>query len=146
MRYLFALLLAVALMPSFAEARPRRYVRVVRPPAVRVVVNPWAYGYHPAARDGWSWVEGYYAPDGTWIPGYWSPNYERPGYAWVPGYWEGDRYVDGYWREAQRPGFVWVDGYYDRGRWVAGYWAPSAPPPPAPPPPAPAEVHHDYGY
>ena len=132
------LLLALPLLQSISFAADA--------PAIRVVVNPWAYGYHPAARSGWTWVEGYYAPDGAWIPGYWSPAYERPGYAWVPGYWEGDRYLEGYWREVARPGSVWVDGYYDRGRWVAGYWAPAAPPVEPPPPPAasPEPVFHEY--
>lgn len=164
MRFLSVLLLTTLLAPSLAEARPRAHVRFVLPaPSVRVVLNPWAYGYRPGPRAGWVWVEGYYAQDGTWIPGYWSPAYQRPGYVWVPGHWEGDRYLDGYWREVARPGWTWVDGYYDRGgRWVQGYWAPAGPPnaPPQPyaappqgepypteaPPPdePPSDVYHDY--
>ena len=169
MRILSLLLLAsLFVAPTAAQARGRAHVRFYVPaPAVRVVVNPWAYGYRPAARAGWTWVEGYYAQDGSWVPGYWAPAYQRPGYVWVAGHWEGDRYLDGYWREIARPGWTWVDGYYDRGgRWVQGYWAPAGPPqgpPPAPPaygpdsgppseppadepPPAepPSDVYHDY--
>ena len=140
--------LSTSLLAGTAEARPRVHWRVVVPaPAVRVVVNPWMFGYRPAPRPGWVWVEGYYAQDGTWVPGYWAPAQPRPGYAWVPGYWDGDRYVEGYWREAGRPGFVWVDGYYDRGRYNPGYWAPAGGPPPPPegPPPEPeAPVYHPY--
>jgi hypothetical protein len=146
MRSLFSLLLLAGIaLPQAAEARPHHHphVRVVTPaPRVSVVVSPWAYGYRPAPRTGWVWVEGHYDRDSVWIPGYWMPAQPRPGYAWVAGHWEGDRYLEGYWREIERPGYVWVEGYYDRaGRWVVGYWGPAVAPPP--PPPATA-VHHDY--
>lgn len=148
---LLTVLAATLLLPAVAEARPRHapahrpapHVRVVPvAPAVRVVVSPWMFGYRPAPRTGWVWVDGYTTADGAYMPGYWAPATPRPGYDWVPGHWEGDRYVEGYWREAYRPGFTWVDGYYDRGQWIDGYWAPLAPPPPEPPPPG--AVHHDY--
>lgn len=139
-----ALVLASGLVSNPAEARP--HVRVVVPaPRVHVVISPWAYGYRPVPRPGWVWVDGHYADGGVWVPGYWMPSRPRPGYAWVPGHWEGDRYVDGYWRELNRPGFTWMDGYYDRaGRWHEGYWAPVGPPPPPAPPEPPGNVYHDY--
>ena len=118
MRFLSVLLLTTLLAPSLAEARPRAHVRFVLPaPSVRVVLNPWAYGYRPGPRAGWVWVEGYYAQDGTWIPGYWSPAYQRPGYVWVPGHWERQRanstWVDGRW-ELQGNYYVWVEGRWDK--------------------------------
>lgn len=34
----------------------------------------WVEGYwREEVRPGWVWLEGDYAEDGTWIPGYWAP-------------------------------------------------------------------------
>jgi len=144
MRTLAILLIGLMLVGT-AEARPRHRPGPPGPRVgLRVVINPWAFGYAPAPRAGWVWVDGQYAPDGTWIPGYWRPAVDQPGWIWVPGHWDGGSYVEGYWREASRDGFVWVDGYYEGGRWVPGYWEPVAPPPPPGPPPQPDTTHHPY--
>ena len=65
------------------------------PPAV-----PAAAYYAPAARPGYSWVGGYWYPNGgryAWRAGYWA----RPSYAgasWVGPRYYGHTYYRGYWR------------------------------------------------
>lgn len=130
---LFSTLLGLTVYSGAASARPHRHSHhaparvVVRGPApvVRVVIDPWGPAYRPGPRAGYAWVDGYYAPSGRFIPGYYAPVAARPGYQWVPGHWAGHDYVEGYWREPSRPGFTWVEGAYDdRGDWGEGYWAP----------------------
>jgi hypothetical protein len=49
-----------------------------------------------------------------------------PGYTWVEGYWypQGKKYVwhDGYWTRPPYQGAYWVAPYYASGRYYAGRW------------------------
>ena len=49
-----------------------------------------------------------------------------PGYTWVEGYWypQGKRYVwhDGYWTRPPYQGAYWIAPYYQGGRYYAGRW------------------------
>jgi hypothetical protein len=131
--------LAVLVAATPAEAGPRHRSGGSRPAAgyraprshgyarARVPTyyagNPWAWGWAPPYRAGWSWIAGGYDRYGYWRPGYWVPGWSRPGFAWVPGYWVGSGWVEGYWRSAYRPGLMWVDGFYGpAGVWTAGHW------------------------
>ena len=122
MRYTtFALLLAMVAAPSVAEARPHRPPpawRVVVPaPRVRVYVGPWAVGYVPAPRPGWTWVAGHYNHGGHWIPGYWRPTAVRAGWAWDYTRFSGGRFAAlerqarfeglGVWALACEPPWAW---------------------------------------
>ena len=54
------------------------------------------------------------------------PRQPGPDYTWVEGYWypQGSRYVwhDGYWTHPPYEGAYWVDPYYVGGRYFAGRW------------------------
>ncbi|MCK6507210.1 hypothetical protein L6R53_28205 [Myxococcota bacterium] len=116
------------------------YWRPVAPPPVRagvtyVYVPGWWQGdlyiegwWRPVTRsDGeWTWVEGYYLEDGTWVPGHWRPAGHSPeGYIWEPGFFDGETWVDGFWRPEFYAGFVWVSRAFDEdGVYHAGYWEP----------------------
>jgi hypothetical protein len=79
-------------------------------------------------RAGWSWSDGYYLDDGTYVPGYWAPDGQPPreGYVWEPGYWDGKYWVEGFWRPSERPGYRWVSSWLDQdGIQHAGYWEPT---------------------
>ncbi len=84
--------------------------------------------YRQAARtDGdWSWVDGYYLDDGTYVRGHWMPNKAGPaGYTWEPGFWDGETWVEGFWRPEYRASFTWISSYYDEdGVFHSGYWMP----------------------
>jgi hypothetical protein len=84
--------------------------------------------WRPVTRsDGeWTWVEGYYLEDGTWVPGHWRPAGQSPeGYIWEPGFFDGETWVDGFWRPEFYPGHVWVSRAFDEdGVYHAGYWEP----------------------
>lgn len=88
-------------------------------------VDGW---YRPNARtDGaWTWVDGYYLDDGTYVRGHWRPTRAGPqGYLWEPGFWDGQEWVEGFWRPEFRAGYTWVSAYYDEdGTFHTGYWAP----------------------
>jgi hypothetical protein len=89
-----------------------------------VYVDGW---YRPAQRDnGWTWVDGYYLDDGTFIRGHWMPTRPGPeGYVWEPGFWDGERWVEGFWRPQFRSSYTWVSSYFDvDGIYHGGYWAP----------------------
>lgn len=90
-----------------------------------VYVEGW---YRPAEREqgDWSWIEGYYLDDGTFVRGHWRPTKPGPdGYLWEPGFWDGETWVDGFWRPEYRSAYTWVSSYYDAdGIYHGGYWAP----------------------
>lgn len=162
---LLLVVFATLALSTSAEARPRRGAPPHRrAPHVVISASPWVFGYVPAPRAGWVWVDGHYTARRVWSPGYWRPVELRAGWVWTAGYWDGPAYVDGTWREEAREGWVWVDGTYDDGgHWVPGHWdavSTAAPPPPAAPtlpdsaplaipadaaPPAsPGDLHHEY--
>ncbi|MCK6508016.1 hypothetical protein L6R53_32400, partial [Myxococcota bacterium] len=84
--------------------------------------------YRVAARDqgSWTWVDGYYLDDGTYVWGHWVPAGTAPeGYVWVPGYWDGEQWLEGFWRPERRRDYVWVGAWYDdQGIFHSGYWEP----------------------
>jgi hypothetical protein len=82
--------------------------------------------YRVEQRDSWTWVDGYYLDDGTYVRGHWMPDGAGPeGYVWEAGFWDGESYVDGFWRPEYRGGFAWIDAYYDGdGIYHSGYWMP----------------------
>jgi len=82
--------------------------------------------YRQSSRPDWSWVDGYYLEDGTYVEGHWQPNKAGPeGYLWEPGFFDGQTYVDGFWRPEYRSGYTWVSSYYDdQGVRHNGYWLP----------------------
>ena len=87
-------------------------------------------GYYRVTEreDGdWTWVEGYYLDDGTYIPGHWMPSAPGPeGYTWEPGFFDGEAWVGGFWRPGFRKGFVWISAWFDADSiFHAGYWEPS---------------------
>jgi hypothetical protein len=91
--------------------------------------NVYVSGYYRVAeRDhgSWRWVDGAYAPDGTYVPGHWRPTSAAPdGYLWEPGFFDGEVWVEGYWRPAARAGYRWVPARTtDEGVWCGGYWDP----------------------
>ncbi len=89
--------------------------------------DTYTEGYYRAeSRDGWDWIEGHYAAEGQWVPGYWMPTGDAPdGYVWEPGFFDGESYLDGFWRPEYREDFQWVSAYFDRdGLFHAGYWQP----------------------
>lgn len=93
------------------------------------VGDNYVEGYQrPEQRDDgdWTWVEGHYLEDGTYIWGHWMPTRPGPqGYVWEPGFWDGETYVDGFWRPQFRRGFSWVAASYgDDGVFYSGYWMP----------------------
>ncbi len=102
------------------------------PVGYRYVPGAWyadAYveGYYRSdARDGWTWIEGHYTPDGTHVPGHWMPTGAPPeGYVWEPGFFDGESWMDGFWRPEFRQDYVWVSSRFDRdGLYRAGYWQP----------------------
>jgi hypothetical protein len=59
-------LLGIVLLAGSALAGPRLAVGIgLGVPAPVAVVRPVCPG------PGYAWVEGYYAPNGVWVPGYW---------------------------------------------------------------------------
>jgi len=114
---------------------PTRAVPVVAGVPYRYVPGWWvgdAYveGYYrPEVRDqgDWTWVDGYYRDDGTYVWGDWVPATAAPaGYIWVPGFWDGETWVGGFWRPEHRNSYVWVGAWYDdQGIFHSGYWEPT---------------------
>ncbi len=85
-------------------------------------------GYWRAeARSGWTWVEGYYLTDGTYIPGHWEPTTAGPaGYVWEPGFFDGEAWHEGFWRPEFRANYTWVSAWFDEdGIYHAGFWKPT---------------------
>lgn len=78
-------------------------------------------------RAGWTWVDGYYLPDGTFVRGAWQPSGNGPaGYVWEPGFFDGDQWIEGFWRPEFRSGYSWSSSWYDSdGAYHAGYWEPT---------------------
>ncbi|MEZ4237483.1 MAG: hypothetical protein R3F59_15320 [Myxococcota bacterium] len=108
-----------------------------------------------ATRPGWTWVDGYYLDDGSYVRGWWVPDAGPPrrDYVWEAGFFDGEHWVEGFWRpavrtgyrwvsawlddagvyhagywepEVDRPGMVWVPGWFDGDGWIEGYWVPQA--------------------
>jgi hypothetical protein len=80
--------------------------------------------WRPPFQKGFYWVEGKEDGDGNWIPGHWRPvpGSQPRDRAWVPGYWDGTVWMDGYWRPHTRPGYIWVDPRWVNGGWETGHW------------------------
>ncbi len=83
--------------------------------------------YRPTSRAGWTWVDGYYLSDGSYVPGHWQPRSRAPeGYVWQAGFYDGEQWVEGFWRPEYRAGYTWVNGYFDEyGVYNSGYWMPT---------------------
>jgi hypothetical protein len=109
--------------------------------------------WRQAARPGWTWRDGYYLDDGSYVRGWWTPEGgpPAPGYVWEGGWWDGEVWVEGFWRPRERagyrwvsawldddgiyhggfwepleerPGMVWIPGWFDGEQWIEGYWVP----------------------
>lgn len=122
----------------------------------------WVEGFWRATeREGFVWVDGEYAPDGSYLMGHWLPEEPWPsGMTWEAGFWDGTTWVSGFWRPQHRggfawvparfgadgirengfwepvedvPGSVWVPGWFDGTGWVPGYWESVESPSVAPP-------------
>ena len=67
-------------------------------------------GRPPCPGPGYEWVEGYYAPNGGWVAGYWAApqSYYEPQYSYAPQYNYAPRYVE--------PARGFYGGSYTRGR------------------------------
>jgi len=126
MKRLFSLVCGVILIFSGAISAGAQQ----NPGDVWVAPHPLSDGtvvpgyWRPPFQKGYYWVEGKEAGDGIWIPGHWNP---APGSApadraWAPGYWNGAVWVDGFWRPVGRPGYVWADPCWREGRWHNGHW------------------------
>src|ERR1700681_1564264 len=80
--------------PAFGYGYGPAYYYAPPPPAYYP-----AYAYAPAPGFGYTWINGYWYPDGgryLWRAGYWA----RPPYAgavWVAPRYAGGRYLRGYW-------------------------------------------------
>lgn len=104
------------------------------PTATYVYVPGWWQGgiyvegyWRLATRNSWTWVDGYYLADGTYVPGHWEPSGKAPaGYVWEQGFFDGEAWHEGFWRPAQRVGYAWVNAYFDdTGVYRGGYWMPT---------------------
>lgn len=80
--------------------------------------------WRPPFQKGFYWVEGKADGDGNWIPGHWQPvpGSQPRGQVWAPGYWNGIIWVDGFWRPYTRPGYTWIDPRWIDNRWEDGHW------------------------
>ncbi len=84
-------------------------------------------GTHVAFGIGIGVGGGYYAPPPPApLVAYAPPYYARPGYSWVGGYWypNGPRYVwhGGYWARPPYVGARWNGPRYYGHRYYPGYW------------------------
>lgn len=104
------------------------------PTAAYVYVPGWWQGgiyvegyWRLAERGGWSWVDGYYLADGTYVAGHWAPSGKAPsGYVWESGFFDGEAWHEGFWRPQLRAGYTWVNAWFDQdGVYHGGYWMPT---------------------
>lgn len=89
-------------------------------PRIAVGVNigvgaPVAMARPACPGPGYVWIDGYYAPNGGFVAGYWSLPPAAGAY-WVAPHYEGPRFVTGYWGHGVDRGPVIV---HDRGREIA---------------------------